>query len=75
MKKDGESPRPYASIDECITARHVGDASAVRLGAAYAQAIREPSSRNDEQRRQKEAEQRIQPNQRDVEAAEANADP
>lgn len=58
-----------------LAAGRVADASAVRSGAARAEAIRHPSGRDDEQRREKEAEQRVQPNQRDVEAAEAEADP
>jgi hypothetical protein len=58
-----------------VTAERVDDASAVRFAATRVQAIRQPGSWNDEQRREKEPKQRVQPNQRDIEQAEANADP
>ena len=40
-----------------------------------AESIHEPSARDDEERRQEEAEQCVQPDQRDVEQAKADADP
>ena len=43
--------------------------------STHADSIHQPRGRNDEQRRQEEAEQRIQPDQRNVEAAEPEADP
>lgn len=46
-----------------------------RLRAPGREAILQPGCRNDEQRREKEAEQRVQPDQRDVEAAEAQTNP
>ena len=45
------------------------------LPPARLNSIHQPSRWNDEQRRQKESEQRIQPDQRDIEEAEPNADP
>jgi hypothetical protein len=58
-----------------VTAGRVDDASAVRFAATRVQAIRQPRGWNDEQRREKEPKQCVQPNQRDIEAAEAKADP
>src|SRR5690349_4645137 len=50
--------------------------SAPGLGRnANAQAILHPRGRNDEQWRKEEAKQRVQPDQRDVEAAKPKADP
>lgn len=49
--------------------------SELRIRGPRAQTILQPRRGNHEQRRQKEAEERVQPDQRDVEAAEADADP
>lgn len=44
-------------------------------GARRREAILQPGCWNDEQRREKEAEQRVQPDQRDVEATQAETNP
>jgi hypothetical protein len=49
--------------------------SAADLSAAAHHVVLQPRRRNDEQRSQKEAEQRIQPNQGYIEATEAYANP
>ena len=51
------------------------DWSLVRRCPSALHTVHQPGRRNDEQRRQHEAEQRIQPDERDVECSEAEADP
>lgn len=45
------------------------------LAPSRSEAIHQPRRRNDEQRREEEPEQGVQPNERDIEAAEAESDP
>src|ERR1043165_5742616 len=66
-KKDGG--RAPSISNEC------GLLSAAHLLASPHDLILEPGCRNDEERRQEKAQQRVQPDQRDVEAAEAETDP
>src|SRR5262245_11615586 len=49
--------------------------SGLRGFALGVQLVHQPRLRDEEQRREKEAEERVQPNKRDVEAAKAKADP
>ena len=72
-KEDGEYPRPRSRTSKSLS--HDSARSDLGAAAITAEAVRHPGHWNHEERREKETEQRVEPDEGDVEAAEPNADP
>ena len=70
-KKNGRETNPVRSA----MWRAAAKSSAGRLLSPASDRVHQPRCRNDEQRGEDEPEQRVQPDQGDVEQTEADADP